>query len=221
MGIQKVDGVIATHPDEDHVGGLVNLVWAYPVADAYEGWGAQADTRIFQRLHDAFQKRNVKLTILKEGDHVPSLLPVEVEILHPPKNFSPRLHADNNLSVVSLVSYSGFRMILPGDLEKEGLREILKNHHPFSKVDWLMAPHHGRQTGEPSLCAEGFHPRYVVFSDWKDYPEARAQYRAVVPGVEVFSTFEKGAIEVEVAQGGSGRYRTFRDAQWRPFNKVP
>ena len=217
LGIQKVAGILDTHPDADHVGGLLNLLSAYPVEEAVVSPEAKADTGVYRRFEQAVQNKGVTLLKLHEGDRLHHLEPVLVEILHPPEGFQPRIHADNNLSVVSLVSDGGLTALLPGDLEKEGLLRLLKDNQPFPKVDWLMAPHHGRASGEPALCAEGLRPRFVVMSDWKDYPEARAEYQAGSPGSVVLSTAEEGAIEVEMGEEGKGRYRTFRKGDWRAF----
>lgn len=116
-----------------------------------------------------------------------------------------------------MVSFGGFHLILPGDLEKDGLMKLFKDNRPFPKVDWLMAPHHGRESGEPALCARGFKPRFVVLSDWRDYPDDHLVYQSMVPGAVVLSTAAEGCIEVEISPKGVGRYRTFLDDQWKPF----
>ena len=216
-GVGRVEAVLDTHPDEDHVGGLVNLLWAYPVRTAYEGTQAQADTRVYERFKQAIRDRRVTLRTLREGDSLKELDPAQVTVLHPSDNYTPKLKADNNRSLVSLVSYGGVHFILPGDLEKDGLLKLFRDNRPFPKVDWLMAPHHGRRSGEPLLCAKGFEPRFVVLSDWRDYPEDHQIFQSQVPGAVIFSTAEEGAIEVEISSDGKGRYRGFREGKWKDF----
>ena len=216
-GIQKVEGVLDTHPDEDHVGGLVNVLSAYPVSTAYEGTRAQSDSWIYHEFKEVIRKRSVKLTALKEGDQLSVLNPTQVTVLHPPDRYVPHLHADNNRSLVSMISFAGFNLILPGDLEKDGLMKLLKDNRPFPKVDWLMAPHHGRKSGEPALCARGFKPRFVVLSDWRDYPDDHLVFQSMVPEAVVLSTAEEGSIEVEISPKGVGRYRTYLEGLWKPF----
>ncbi len=217
IGVQRVEGILSTHPDEDHAGGLVNLVSAYPVSEAYGGRGAQSDSESYGKLKALLQAGGTSLSGLEEGDQVRSFPGVGIAVLHPPASYVPRRNGANNLSMVSLVSYGGFHLILPGDLEKEGLLRLLKDNRPFPKVDWLLAPHHGRSTGEPALCAKGLRPRFVVLSDWRDYPKARAAYQAAVPEAVVLSTAKEGAVELELYADGHGRYRTFREEKWRNF----
>ncbi|HJT25117.1 MAG TPA: ComEC/Rec2 family competence protein, partial [bacterium] len=218
IGVRKVDGVLNTHPDEDHVGGLVNLLGAYPVAKVYEGAQARSDSATYQEFKETILGHHVPLQPLKEEDHLKEMEPAEVAVLHPPSGFHPRIHADNNLSLVSLVSFGGINLMVPGDLEKDGLLKLLKDNKPFPTLDWLMAPHHGRKSGEPLLCAKGFKPRFVVLSDWRDYPDDHTDFQSVVPEAVVLSTAQEGAIEVEIMPNGRGRYRTWRDQEWRNFS---
>lgn len=219
VGVQKVDGVFDTHPDEDHVGGLVNVLGAYPVAVAYEGAQARSDSGIYQAFKETILNRHVRLQPLKEGDHLEELAPAHYTVLHPPDGYIPHIHADNNYSLVSLVSFGGVNLVLPGDLEKDGLLKLLKDNQPFPQVDWLMAPHHGRKSGEPLLCAKGFKPRFIVLSDWRDYPDDHADFQSVVPDAVVLSTAEEGTIDVEMWPNGRGRYRTYRNQEWKSFSR--
>ncbi len=217
LGTREVDSALDTHPDEDHVGGLVNLVSAFPVRRAYEGAGAKASTDIYQAFHAELSLRGVPLYFLKQGDSLPEMAPAEARVLHPPLNFKPP-QADNNRSVVTELCYpagpSGVSVLLPGDLEKDGLLKLLADNRPFPRIDWLMAPHHGRASGEPALCARRLKPRFVVFSDQVDYPASRALYEKNDPGVRVFSTAREGAVELEIFSDGQSRYRTRRNPQW-------
>ena len=221
LGVQKVEAALDTHPDEDHVGGLVNLASAYALSRAYEGLGAKASTAIYRAFHAELQLKGDPLSYLKDGDHLAEAWPAEALILHPPPLFRPKDKADNNRSVVTLLNYpadgSGISVMLPGDLEKTGIEKLLADHRPFPKVDWLMAPHHGRLSGEPALCAKAFKPRFVVFSDAVDYPVSRALYEKNDPGVTVLCTGLDGAVELEIFKDGRGRYRTHRHPQWILF----
>jgi len=217
LGTREVDSALDTHPDEDHVGGLVNLISAFPVRRAYEGVGAKASTDIYQAFHAELNLRQVPLYFLRQGDLLCEMAPVRALVLHPPLRFNPA-KGDNNRSVVTELHYpagpSGVSVLLPGDLEKEGLLKLLADNQPFPPIDWLMAPHHGRASGEPALCARRLKPRFVVFSDQVDYPLSRALYEKSDPGVKVFSTALDGAVELEIFSDGQSRYRTRRNFQW-------
>jgi competence protein ComEC len=214
-GIQCVAGVLNTHPDEDHVGGLLNVIGAYPVSVAYEGSQAESNSHIYQLYEETLRQKGILIMRLDKGESLSGLEPVDWIIVHPAVQFHPHLHEDNNRSVVSLISYGGMHLVLPGDLEKPGLQEMFRNNPALKCVDWLMAPHHGRNSGEPALCEKAMSPRFVVLSDYRDYPDARQVYS--LGGATVFSTALDGAIEVEWDKNGIGRYQTYREKQWKAF----
>jgi competence protein ComEC len=215
LGIQKIDAVLETHPDRDRADGLVNILSAFPTGSAFAGFKLKTQEREYGAFQEALQDHGIRPQELSGGSKMDVLKPAVVLIEHPPADYLPRTHPDNNRSVVILVSFGSFRLLLAGDLQKEGLLKIMKNHQPFPKMDWLMAPYHGRMGGEPALCASRFHPQYVVLSDWKDNPQTRKLYQEA--GAVVFSTSDEGAIEVEVEANGKDRYRTFRENQWKAF----
>jgi len=96
--------------------------------------------------------------------------------------------------------------------------ELLRKNPGLKPLDWLMAPHHGRSSGEPGLCEKGLDPSFVVLSDYRDYPDARDQYQA--GGAKVFSTALDGAIEVELNADGTGRYRSYHEARWKNLKAI-
>ncbi len=221
LGIRKVDAVFNTHPDEDHVGGLANLLAAYPVGEAFEGNGARSASAIYRRFEALLKEKRIRHEELKMGDIPFETDQTQVLMLHPSPSFHPLHQPDNNRSMVSEVDFPfggrNFTLILPGDLEREGLTELLRTHRPFPKVDWLLAPHHGRWSGAQDLCASSMKPHFTVLSDWRDYPDDHDLYKASVPDAVVLSTAREGSIEVEVWPAGWGRYRTFQDKKWKSF----
>ncbi|HET9869650.1 MAG TPA: ComEC/Rec2 family competence protein, partial [bacterium] len=94
LGARKVDAALDTHPDEDHVGGLVNLASAYPLGRAYEGEGATASTAVYRAFHAELAARGDPLVPLEEGCALPEAAPAQALVLHPPRDFHPPEHAD-------------------------------------------------------------------------------------------------------------------------------
>lgn len=217
VGVGKVEGVLLTHPDEDHVGGLYNLLGACPVARVYESGRNWSKSSIYR----LFEARTRALGIPREevdgGGSIPGFEPLDLEVLHPSLDFHPRIHADNNLSVVTLATFGGVRSLFPGDLEKEGLLRLINEHPGLTRLDWLMAPHHGRRSGEPGLCAQDLQPHFTVLSDWRDYPDDHVLFKKARAGALVLSTAVEGAVEVEIEGSGEGRWRTFREGKWHGF----
>jgi beta-lactamase superfamily II metal-dependent hydrolase len=105
----------------------------------------------------------------------------------------------NNLSLVVFIKYRGFSILFPGDLEKDGWRALLQRpdlREELSKIDILVASHHGRDNG---FCPEAFDyctPEAIVISDKPIQHETQLtlpDYRAVTTdrGVIVRTTRKK------------------------------
>jgi len=104
----------------------------------------------------------------------------------------------NNLSLVVFIKYANFKLLFPGDLEKDGWLALLQRadfRAELSGTDVLMASHHGRQSGYCEDIFKYFTPSCVVISD-KPIMHATQQmvpdYRAVVrtQGVRVRTTMK-------------------------------
>jgi competence protein ComEC len=217
VGVAKVEGALLTHPDEDHVGGLCNLLGACPVGRVFESGRNRSESSIYQKFEERVAALKVERKEVEGADTLSGFEPLKLEVLHPSPQFHPRFHPDNNLSIATLVSYGGVRSLFPGDLERDGLQRLFKDHPELARLDWLMAPHHGRRSGEPGLCAQDFEPRFTVLSDWRDYPDDHPLFENSQPEARVFSTALEGAVEVEVEKKGQGRWRTFREGKWHGF----
>ncbi|HVZ79240.1 MAG TPA: ComEC/Rec2 family competence protein [bacterium] len=216
-GLDRVDGALLTHPDEDHVGGLYNLLGACRVGEVFESGRNPAPSFIYRRFEGRIKELGIPKREVEAGDPLEGLEPMDLELLHPPREFHPHLHAVNNLSLATLLTFRGVRFLFPGDLEKEGLLRLFNGNPGLAGLDWLMAPHHGRRSGEPGLCAKDLTPRFTVLSDWRDYADDHVLFGRARPGARVFSTALDGAIEVEVGEGGKGRWRTFEEGKWHSF----
>lgn len=104
----------------------------------------------------------------------------------------------NNLSLVVFIKYANFKMLFPGDLEKEGWRALLRRpdfRAELAGTDVLMASHHGRESGYCEDVFQYFQPSCVVISD-KPIVHATQQtvpdYRKVTRanGVRVLATMK-------------------------------
>jgi len=136
-------------------------------------------------------------------------------------NNYPSFTDTNDLSLVVFIKYCGFSILFAGDLEKNGWRALLQRpafREDLSKIDVLVASHHGRASG---FCPEAFDwcaPRAIVISDkpvQHDTQLTLPDYRAVTKdgGVivrttgktrHVLTTRRDGWIQFQV--GNDGRY---------------
>lgn len=83
-------------------------------------------------------------------------------------NEYPRFDDTNNLSCLVLIEYAGFKILFPGDLEKDGWLALLERQsfrQEISGVNVLVASHHGRENGYCEDVFEYCRPQAIVMSD--------------------------------------------------------
>ncbi len=142
IGITKIDYVIGSHPDSDHVGGLLFILNEMPVKNYFDN-GQESTDLIYVKLREIAREKNIPYRALHAGDKIKIDKKVKVEILHPDLGFkiydvgfkknhkskiiNPQLKEghDNNLSIVVKITYGNFSALFTGDIEKEAERFLL------------------------------------------------------------------------------------------------
>jgi beta-lactamase superfamily II metal-dependent hydrolase len=170
-GYRRIDHLVISNFDRDHVSDLPNVVAKIPV------------TRFFRNQNvSAEAMADIKQAAGSIGSAVQFAINMHEEYVHPVANppafpdiefvtFSnsyPRFQDTNNLSLVSFIHCNGMGIVFPGDMEVEGWRELLKNPYfreNLGRVSIFVASHHGRDSG---YCDEVFNhcrPEVVIISD--------------------------------------------------------
>ncbi len=208
--ITRIDAVIVSHADHDHFSGLFGLLDRFPVA-----------TMIITQPFLDFQQRSVKdlceaaseykipLHIVSAGDEISTsqrkaIDVVRMAVLHPDSNFHSK--HDNANSIVLAIEYAGRRLLLTGDLEKDGLDAMLSQ--PAEVFDVAMAPHHGSKYSNPQAVVDWSSAKHVLVSSGDRNVVARLQGE-VGPERKVLCTENSGAITVEVSGDGQLRVEEF------------
>lgn len=164
-GIRRIDAIIVSHADTDHYNAAPELLRRFQVSqlitstcmfDHIETSGA------LRILYDAMQKHGVEhATIRTDQELFPNDPSIRMKILHPPWGGVSKTN-DNSNSVVLEVEHLGKRLLLSGDLEKEGMTTLLKNEPKH--YDVLLAPHHGSPNNNPSGMSRWATPNWVISS---------------------------------------------------------
>ncbi|MCC6125163.1 MAG: ComEC/Rec2 family competence protein [Pirellulales bacterium] len=190
-GITHLDAVVLSHADSDHFNALPDLLEKFAVGAVYVPPGMfDEPPPSVRELRAAIDRHQIPCMALCAGGRLPGGENCRIEALHPPQRGGPG--GDNANSLVLSIDYRGRRILLPGDLEGQGLEELLAEEPLPSDV--LLAPHHGsRQSNSPALAA-WCRPKWIVLSGdgrWST-PETEATYRAV--GGQILNTHRDGAI---------------------------
>ena len=170
-GCTGINHLVIHNFDQDHVSDLHNLLRVLPVQLFFRNRSITPEilTRIKLEsgpLTSAMQSAiNLHADYIHELPNPPEFPNIKFECFF---NHYPIFSDTNNLSLVAFVHYDGMCIIFPGDLEKAGWQELLKNQlfqDHLRKVSIFVAAHHGRDSG---YCEEVFnycHPDIVIISD--------------------------------------------------------
>ena len=197
--IKRLDAIVLSHADVDHFNAVPELLRRFRVGAVYAAPGAFEGNRGSVRaLREALDEHSVPIREVIAGDRF-RVGGAVVDVLHPPEgSFGEH---DNAASIVLSVEYAGRRIILPGDVDEDGLDLLLRSRRRPCEV--LVAPHHGSlKTDAPALAA-WCSPRWVVVSGYHEprIEPVAEEYRAA--GAEVLYTGDVGAVTVVLDVDGA------------------
>ncbi len=198
--ISHIDAVIVSHADHDHFNGLFGLLEVFPTKTLFftQHFLDFKQTTVADLCEVAF-KHHVPVRLVKANDqlNVISSNSVQLNILHPESTFHSK--SDNANSIVLEVTFAGRRILLTGDLEKDGLLELLQQ--PSQPIDIFMAPHHGSKNSISTELFDWADARYAVVST-NDTDVIPRMDQLAPPKTSSLSTGNSGAITFEISPGG-------------------
>lgn len=197
-GIKKVDLMISTHPDTDHLQGLEDVLAELDAGTVIIPPGQLFGNGYDQLLQLAAMKR-VPVREVMAGDRLILERGMEIRVWNPPGRSPVFTSApDNNHSLVLQIKYGTAGIWLTGDIEVEGLQRLLRQGH-FGPVHVFKAPHHGSHTGYYEPFLDEINPVAVVLSVGRNsygHPSPRLVRYWEERGVDIYRTDEHGAVIV-------------------------
>ncbi|WP_373845009.1 ComEC/Rec2 family competence protein [Clostridium sp.] len=159
INIKKLDYVIATHPDEDHIGGMSTIIDTYPIGKFYAP-KKTVTTRTFENMITELKSKNMKINVPTAGMHLDLGENTKAEIIAPNNN---NYEDTNNYSIVLKISYGNTKFLFTGDAEKLSEKEILdKNYDISSNV--LKVGHHGSSNSTSDEFLDKISPEIAIIS---------------------------------------------------------
>jgi len=199
-GIKKIDMVVATHPDYDHMGGLVALLNSDIKVDEVLDCGVPHTTGTYKAYVKAIKGKKIPLKIPEKGEVLNWGDKLRAQVIAPQVPPEKRMNRNlNNNSIVIKLDYGEVSFLLTGDCEHEEEHEILGSGARL-KADIYKASHHGSRTGSGEVFYYLTDPEVAIISCGKrnkfDHPHWEPIKLFRETGAEILRTDYHGDITV-------------------------
>lgn len=194
--VQKVDFALVSHADLDHISGIRELL----TSDEIEiGTLVMPQTVLkdeaYLSLIETARENGTGVLYLEKGDRLKDG-ELQIECLHPYALYPAK--SRNDASMVLHVSYGAFDMLLCGDLESSGEKELLQQE--LNGYELLKTAHHGSATSSSQTFLEHLLPCTAIISCGRNnsygHPSQEALDRLSRIGCEIYMTMEHGAVSL-------------------------
>ena len=193
QGIKKIDYLVGTHPHEDHLGGLDDVIRSFDIGRVYMP-RVTATTKTFEDVLLAIKKKGLKIAAAGAGVTVVDQDGLKVNFIAPAGSGYEDL---NNWSAVTGIQYGAAAFLFTGDAEAQSEEEMLTSGANL-KADVLKVGHHGSSTSTTPAFLKAVAPKYAVISAGagNDYghPHKETLARLKKAGVKVYRTDLDGTV---------------------------
>lgn len=203
-GVTRLDAVVASHWDSDHITGLVPAVALFK-PKVFVNNGVAATTQVAGKLVNVVKLAGTQGIVAQGQDRVINLGEVKVTVMAPPAGVKK---TDQNLNSVGiLVQYGNFRALMTGDSETEETSGWLRKYaaSQLGPIDVYKSIHHGAANGDNAAWLAAVRPSNVVISVGPNnygHPTASALSLYAKAGATVWRTDRQGTITVTVSKDG-------------------
>lgn len=189
--VKKLDYLILTHPDSDHIGGAPVIITKFEIDKVFVS-NYEKDNKTYQKLIQALDNKGLQYTTPNVGAQY-SLGTATVTVLAPNDTYDD----PNDASIALMIQNGDNRFLFTGDAEEAAEQDMLENGMDFA-ADVYKAGHHGSRTSTSQKFFEAVSPSYAVISCGEDnsygHPHAETLNTFRMNGVEVYRTDEDGTI---------------------------
>lgn len=205
-GINKIDTLVVSHGDNDHIGGARSLASEFGIE------------RVYTSVPESLQWRD---SIRCRAGQFWKWDSVEFRFLSPPDGASL---SENDMSCVLQIVAAGGRILLPGDIEGRSENWLVDQYGMQLASDVLIVPHHGSNTSSTPRFLGKVKPKIALFAagyrNRFGFPKADVVDRLKRVNADILTTATAGAITVKIeAKSGAAKPESFRFTRGGYWNR--
>ena len=196
---RSIDLVILTHPEHDHIAGLIEVLKRYEVEHIL--WtGVLRSTAEFKEWQNLVEKENARIKIAQAGQRIIDSGSWEIKVLYPFENLNGKtVKSVNNTSVVVRLVFGNNSFLFTGDAFKSVEKKLISKGEDLDS-DILKVGHHGSKTSSKEEFIEKVSPEIAVIQAGEDNPYGHPNQEVLAIlqnfGINVFRTDLNGDIKI-------------------------
>jgi competence protein ComEC len=197
VGITRLNGVVATHPDADHIGGLITVFDSIQVDHVYDV-GLPKSSATYATFLQHITQKNISYTKSRAGDSIAIDADTTVFVLNPLQPLSATQAPDNDQSIVIKATYQRVSYLLTGDAESSAEARMISMYNCSAYV--LKVGHHGSRYASSASFLMAVTPHIAVISvganNTYGHPAPEVLARLAAVNATVYRTDTQGTIIV-------------------------
>ena len=193
--ILTLDAVVLTHPESDHMNGLIYIMDHFKVGRFIKN-SEQGKRDNYRDLMAVVEHRRIRVETVPGLDRL-NLGDAHLEFLYP---LGARSENPNNNSIVSKLIHGKISVLFPGDIMKDAEEELVRARGTRLLSTVLVSPHHGSSSSSSGFFLDQVQPKSVIIScglkNRYGFPHKAVVERYTRRGYRLFQTDLAGAVQI-------------------------
>lgn len=194
QNIHQLDYVVATHPDADHIGGLISVLNSITINNFIDS-GKPHTSATYEEMLYAIHNKNIPYIVPKIGDEIKLDEEVAIKVLQADEHASD----NNEASIVLKAEYGEVSFLLMGDADIDMEKKIMATQDVNATI--LKAGHHGSNTSSSLPFIQAVNPEAAILSYGQDnsygHPHAEVINNLKKVNSKIYGTAESGTVVVK------------------------
>lgn len=199
--IIKIDYMIISHFDSDHVGGLMYIAKNFKVENIFIGTQFEKSDNLVE-LFKIIKEKDINLKVLEKGDNICFDKNTYMQVFFPVAQKEIKENSINNNSLVFKLYLDEISILFTGDIEKEAEEELVKLYGNKLNADILKVAHHGSNTSSIKEIIACINPKLALIGVGKDnnfgHPNIYVLKNLESIGCKIYRTDLNGEISIKI-----------------------